>query len=320
MNENGTFTLAHLADPHLSSLTGVATTDLLNKRILGYLSWYWRRRAEHVPEVLSALVRDLNVVRPDHTVVTGDLTHIGLPNEFHQARGWLDSLGPPSEITVIPGNHDAYISTAWDRTFALWEPFMASDPTQLDAEKQMNADSIFPSLRVRGNTALIGLSSATPSAPFLAVGTLGSEQLRRLEQILEETGRQDLCRILLIHHPPLLGTVGWRKRLTDSAPLCSVLARQGAELVLHGHTHRTSVTQIETPWGSIPTIGVPSASSCSQEPNRRAQYHVYQVTQTAEGWELLVRARGYSSVENRFMAEGETRLTVCRSFSVMGYE
>jgi 3',5'-cyclic AMP phosphodiesterase CpdA len=81
-----TFTLAHLSDFHLSSLKKVKVRDLLNKRIFGYLKWRLSRGSEHSPEVLQALVRDLQITEPDHTVVTGDLTHLGLPVEFREAR------------------------------------------------------------------------------------------------------------------------------------------------------------------------------------------------------------------------------------------
>ncbi len=311
-NEHNSFTLAQISDPHLSSLVGVRIGDLLNKRAFGYLSWRLHRRAEHRSEILSALVHDLRAVGPDHTVVTGDLTHVGLPSEFRQVREWLDSLGSPADVTVIPGNHDAYVTTAWNRTFALWTPYMVSDPRGADTASSVNAKAIFPSLRVRGRAALIGLSTARPSAPFLAVGSLGSDQLQKLGRILEETSRQGLCRILLIHHPPFAGTVVWRKRLTDSASLRAVLTRHGAELVLHGHTHRTSLAQIEASSGGIPAIGIPSASARGRKPGRRAQYHIYRVTQTLQGWDLSISARGYSAADDRFIAEGETRLTLPR--------
>ena len=98
---------AHLSDPHLTSLDGVRWRQLLNKRVLGYLSWRRRRRAEHRSEVLDVLLEDLGTTRPEHIVITGDLTHTGLPDEFHQARLWLDRLGAAERVTVVPGNHDA---------------------------------------------------------------------------------------------------------------------------------------------------------------------------------------------------------------------
>ena len=162
---------AHLSDPHLTSLQGVRWQQLMNKRMLGYLSWRRRRRAEHRPEVLDALIADLQRTRPEHLVITGDLTHVGLPQEFHQARLWLDQLGACDKITVIPGNHDAYVRTAWSNTYAQWEPYMQSDPQWRGAAG--GGQDMFPTLRVRNGVALIGLSSAVASPPFMATGTLG---------------------------------------------------------------------------------------------------------------------------------------------------
>ncbi len=306
------FTLAQLSDPHLSSLHTINVRDFLNKRILGYISWRLHRRAEHSGKILSALHRDLSETRPAHIVVTGDLTHVGLPREFREARDWLHRLGSPSEVTLIPGNHDAYVTTAWDDTFALWAPYMASDFMSRDGEAVHDSHGIFPSLRVRGHVALIGLCTARPSAPFLAVGTLGRDQLNSLDQVLEETGRRNLFRIVLMHHPPSEDTVAWRKRLTDGAALRSVLARRGAELVLHGHTHRTSMAEIRTPTSSIPAIGIPSASAQGRKPGRRARYHVYRITRAGDGWDILVSARGYSPERDRFIAEGDTHLMIDR--------
>lgn len=307
-----TFTFAHLSDPHLTSLQQINVRDFLNKRILGYLSWRLRRRTEHSGHILSALHCDLSETRPSHIVVTGDLTHVGLPSEFLEARAWLHRLGSPFEVTLIPGNHDTYVATAWDETFALWQPYMTSDLAQHDGDPVRGAHNIFPSLRVRGHVALIGLSTARPSSPFLAVGSLGREQLDSLDQILEETGRQDLFRILLMHHPPSAGTVTWRKRLTDGAALRSVLERRGAELVLHGHTHRTSMTHIRTSASSIPAIGIPSASAQGRKPGRRARYHLYRITRTDDGWDVLVSARGYTPERDLFISEGDTHLTIRR--------
>ena len=106
-------TFAQLSDPHLSSPAPVRATDLLGKRALGYLSWRLARRHRHLAEVLAALVQDLRAAQADHVVVTGDLTHLGLPHEFEQARRWLDALGPAPALSVVPGNHDAYARSEW---------------------------------------------------------------------------------------------------------------------------------------------------------------------------------------------------------------
>jgi 3',5'-cyclic AMP phosphodiesterase CpdA len=304
-------TFAQLSDPHLSSPDGVRWRDLTNKRLLGYLSWHRRRRAEHRSEVLEALRRDLLGIRPGHTVITGDLTQIALPEEFRQARDWLDSLGSPSEVTVVPGNHDAYVPVSWAQGLSRWQPYLVSDEAPRDRRADP-AESIFPSLRVRGPVAFIGLCSARPSAPLLATGRLGERQLASLERLLEQTRGQGLFRVVLLHHPPVPGEERWRKRLTDAVRLCAVIARQGAELVLHGHRHRSVQSRIEIPGTHVAVFGIPSASSIGLKTGRMAQYHLYSVQASDSAWALELEVRGYSAETDRFVTQGTSRLAINR--------
>src|SRR5258708_2385595 len=104
------FVLAHLSDPHLGPLPQPRLSELASKRLLGYLNWRRNRHLVHRAEVLDAITRDLRAARPDHIAVTGDLVNIALPFEFERARGWLGSLGSPADVSVVPGNHDAYVA------------------------------------------------------------------------------------------------------------------------------------------------------------------------------------------------------------------
>jgi 3',5'-cyclic AMP phosphodiesterase CpdA len=312
MEMEKTFTLAHLSDFHLSSLNRLKLRALLNKRILGYLKWRLRRGAEHSPVVLEALLRDLQTTRPDHIVVTGDLTHLGLPAEFLEARNILQSIGSPSNITVIPGNHDAYVKTDWNSTFGLWEDYMVSDRPFLRDQLGTDSPKIFPSLRIREFVALVGVSTARPCGLFLAVGSVGELQLRELERILAEMGQQRLFRVVLIHHPPLPGMVSWRKRLTDGEPLRLILARQGVELVLHGHAHRGAQGQVETIVGEAPTFGVSSASALGHKTKRRARYHIYRLEKNPHGWQMAVSVRCYSPPSESFVDDTETHVVLPR--------
>lgn len=304
------FRIAHLSDLHLTSLVDVRIGDLLSKRALGCLSWRLRRRHEHVPEILLALLHDLSGQALDHIVITGDLTQIGLPNEFRQARQWLETLGSPTDVTVVPGNHDAYVHTPWEDTFAHWAPYMASDPELQTGEQPFLNNSFFPSVRVRGHTVLIGVTSACPSAPFFATGSLGIAQMNRLGHILDLACRQGLFRILLIHHPPVETTVGWRKRLTDRVALTTLLARHGVEMILHGHAHRASLEYLPWVQAGIPIIGVPSTSARGTKPEQRARYHIYDVHSSSHGWEIRTAVRTYSPGNYCFTEEGQRVIRV----------
>jgi 3',5'-cyclic AMP phosphodiesterase CpdA len=279
------FTLAHLSDPHLAPLPQPRFNELAGKRVLGYLNWLRKRRAIHRRDVLNALVRDLQAQAYDHVAMTGDLINIALKSEFAPARAWLETLGPAADVTVVPGNHDIYVraATAWPAKF--WGEYMRGDA-------MANAPSAgFPFVRRRENVALIALSSAVPTAPFMATGRLDDAQLRRLADMLRQ--HDSLFRIVLVHHP--LKTVhGRHKRLVDAAALYRVLSENGAELVLHGHDHVRSLQWIDGPRGRTAVVGVPSASALAHGSDDPAGYNLYRIDGAAGAWrcEMVSRARG----------------------------
>ena len=93
----------------------------------------------------------------------------------------------------------------WHQTMAHWTDYMISDTPRKDDQKANHTENIFPSLRIRGCVAIIGVCTARPSAPHLAVGSIGAGQLQKLETILAQTARKQLYRVVLIHHPPAPG-------------------------------------------------------------------------------------------------------------------
>ena len=288
---SGRLTFAHVTDAHLTSPDPSGIHELLNKRILGALSWRRRRRHVHRPEVLDALVADLRREAPDHIAITGDLTQIGLPGECAAARAWLDELAPPSAVSLVPGNHDRYARADWSRTVGLWAPFMSPDPERPPAPDRDPEDR-FPFLRIRGPVAFIGVSSSVVTPWLMATGSVGAVQRARLDDMLEATGRRALFRVILIHHPPVPGADKWRKRLTDAGELAALIRRRGAELVLHGHTHRLARNWLDGPEGRrVPVIGLSSASALDDEPGREARYALWTVTAGSGGHDLHLRTR-----------------------------
>ena len=302
------FILAHLSDPHLPYLQDIRLGDLLNKRFFGYVKWKLKRSSEHHEDVLGNLIDDIKANRPDHIAVTGDLTHLGLAAEVIKAKELLNALGAPSQISVIPGNHDAYVAGALNHCLTHWLDYIISDQTEMTPGKSVPTDSLFPSIRVRGPIALIGVCTARPCSTFLAVGSVGSNQLQRLRKILIETGQKGLFRVVLIHHPPVSGIVSWRKRLTDAKAFRTTVQQCGAELILHGHAHRHSIEQLKTPDGHAPVIGISSASAAVGDSKRRARYHLYRLLRVADRMEVRVTVRSHINQEGGFFTEEEFRL------------
>ncbi|MEM7642630.1 MAG: metallophosphoesterase [Pseudomonadota bacterium] len=237
------FSFAFLSDPHLPLPDSPREGGRFKQR-LGRGSWRRKRHLRHRPEVLAALLEDIRARRPDHIAIGGDLINIALPEEFERARDWLASVGGPGDVTLVPGNHDAYVPA---RGMESWQPWMTGD----------DGGPGFPFRRDRGPVSFIGLSSAVPKPPGLATGTLGASQIERAERLLSQArGR---VRVVLVHHP-VDGAASWRKALTDRADLQAVIGRVGADLILHGHLHHAHLGMVEGPSGGVPVIGVPSAS------------------------------------------------------------
>jgi 3',5'-cyclic AMP phosphodiesterase CpdA len=278
-----TFRLAHLSDPHLPPLPVPRLRELAGKRALGYLNWTRNRRKFHRRDVLDALLSDMQAHTPDHVAITGDLVNLALEAEFAPARAWVENVGSPDRVTVIPGNHDAYVRTTEHRFAEVFARYLDSDGTP--------GDGIFPFVRRRGPLALIGVSSAVPTPPLMATGWLGQTQLDALETILAKLSAEEAFRVLLIHHPLRSGSPN--KRLTDSSELLGLLQRYGVELVLHGHDHVHSLVRVDGPKGAIPAVGVPSASAVAHGRYPAAAYNLFSVGRDGGTWRCEQTVRGF---------------------------
>jgi 3',5'-cyclic AMP phosphodiesterase CpdA len=271
-----TFRLAHVTDPHFRGprgFPGARPGELFGKRAVGYLNLAVNRVRKHKMDLLEDMRVDVRAQAPDHLAMTGDLSNIALTSEWRSALAWLDLSGvAPDAISVIPGNHDAYVpevvaTREFERLFA---PYQTSD---LDREGEA---AHYPFVQIREPLALIGVSSAVPTGDLGAWGRIGEAQLARLETILTAPELRGLARVVLVHHPPVLHKDGEHRNLRDRDALGAVLLRAGAELVLHGHDHQDSRDQLPGPGGArIPIIGAGSASYAGG-PERRARYSIYE--------------------------------------------
>jgi 3',5'-cyclic AMP phosphodiesterase CpdA len=196
----------------------------------------------------------------------------------------MRKLGDPHDVSFTPGNHDAYVRDALsplERTFAPWTEGYR-----------------FPFSRERHGVAMIGLNSGVPTAPFLATGRLGRTQLDAFAGLLRETAARGLARVVLIHHPPMRGgRAPMLRGLDDARAFEAVVGEFGAELVLHGHTHRVmahGLPSIATrnALGFIPVIGAPSASAAAPDSAHRACYYLIRLDREGGLWRTSWRARG----------------------------
>ncbi|HZT48447.1 MAG TPA: metallophosphoesterase [Hyphomicrobiaceae bacterium] len=301
-------TVAHLSDVHLGPIAGFTPRYWNLKRALGYANWLRRRRHAHLRPALERLTADLEAQAPDHVAITGDLVNIGLPQEHANALAWLEGIGTPERVSVIPGNHDIYSWLGDDPGTDRWACYMASN-----AEGAVHAGhgEPFPFVRMLGRVALIGVNSAVPTPPFIASGRVGAGQLARLASILDRLGGAEVFRLVLVHHPPLPGQAKRYRDLQDADDLQTVLARHGAELVLHGHNHLSTLAWCGSVAGQVPVVGAPSASL--GRPHKKeplARYNLYRIA--GPPWTIELIGRGLEhpagdivELERRMLTPGE---------------
>ncbi|MEJ5901896.1 metallophosphoesterase family protein [Ochrobactrum teleogrylli] len=298
------FRLAHISDIHLSPLPRVRYRELASKRITGYINWLRNRKGAMHGTVLDKLVADMLAQAPNHIAVTGDLVNLALNLEIDIAADWLSKLGNPDDVSVVPGNHDAYVPGALDRSCRKWEPWMRGDGIDNKGKRPQ-----FPYIRVRDDVAMIGVSSARATAPFMASGDFRSAQAKRLAAALDEAGARGLFRVVMIHHPPIHGATPTHKRLYGIRRFQKIIRKHGAELVIHGHTHLATKYEIDGPNGQVPVICVPSASQNYGGHKPPARYNIFNIDRKPDGgWYCLWEQHGIEEVSERIFKISEQEL------------
>ncbi|WP_299815419.1 metallophosphoesterase [uncultured Roseibium sp.] len=304
------FKLAHLSDPHLGPLPDPKLLQLFSKRLLGYLNWHRNRSRIMGGSYLEQLVENMKIQAPDHIAVTGDLVNIALPLEISGARTWLEEVGEPENVSVVPGNHDAYVRGAVRKARKAWWPYMSGDDAQDAPSERGKPEATFPYIRRRDGVALIGVTTGRASAPWFATGRVGSRQSKRLKKILEDLGKEDLFRVVMLHHPPFKNATRWHKRLSDASRVRAVVKKAGAELILHGHTHIASIDNIDGPNGPVPVIGVPSATSAPGGSKPAARYNLFTIEKTGPGWTCRMEEHGFAEPDTPVTLLEDHQLTI----------
>jgi 3',5'-cyclic AMP phosphodiesterase CpdA len=266
--------LAHITDLHLLSLDGTRLFDFANKRWTGGVNILLNRGRHYLAEVFDRLVDDLNALGIEQVACTGDVTNLSLESEFRFARAHFDRIAVGSaNVLCVPGNHDTYITEIEGLFEKIFAPYCTPDPEFAVAGEP------WPAVRVRGDLALIGLSTSQASGWFMGYGTVGRGQLDRLERALTDERLAGRFRVIIMHHPSAgRHARSLRRGLHDHQAFAAVVRRAGAELVLHGHEHLDLRETLTGPDGrKIPVLGVQSGTYAIDSAKRRARYRVFHI-------------------------------------------
>ena len=298
------FRLAHISDIHLGPLPKLSARELASKRITGYVNWHRNRRKRLFGNILESLLDDIRSAGPDHLAVTGDLVNLAAKAEIEAATGWLAETGDPQSVSVVPGNHDAYVPGAFEALCHAWRPYMLGDDMALST----GGDNLFPYRRVRGNVALIGVSTASATPPFSANGLFGRRQALALRQQLVDAENEGLFRVVMIHHPPVRGAAKTHKRMIGIRRFGAVMRSAGAELVLHGHTHLDTLYRLPGKNRDVPVVGVPSASEAPGGHRPPAGYNLFTISGEPGAWTCTLDRHGLDEKSEHFQVTSSQEL------------
>ena len=293
--------IAHISDIHLGPMPPIRLRDLANKRATGYMNWRLNRAKHMCAEAGENLVNHMISQRADMNIVTGDLVNLALPAETQNAARWLKHLGPSKRVCMVPGNHDAYLSNSLEAALAAYGPYATGET--LD-------EAPFPFVRRVGEIAIIGCSSAIATPPFIAAGKFDEAQAVRLAKCLDILGEAGFYRIVAIHHPPAKQLARpLRKSLIGAKLFRNTIKSHGAELVLHGHTHNSSIHTIKGLDKKVPVIGVAAASACPSTSASPARYNLFNIEKRNNSWNCTMREFGYQRVGDNIVQRLQMRIS-----------
>ena len=164
-------------------------------------------------ETFEQVIEEVNQLRPDAVIVTGDLTNEGLSKEYEKCRTLLARLDT-KKIISLPGNHD-YRNTGY-LLFKKHFPFETVND-------------------LGGDVVIVTIGTARPDRDE---GEVGYRQNLWLERTMKKY--ENKVKILAMHHH-LIGipdTGSARVEVIDAGDVLRTILATKVNLVLCGHKHR----------------------------------------------------------------------------------
>lgn len=225
--------LLHVADIHYWKVV-MNPFRLLNKRFLGNVNVFIKRRHEFVTSRATEFSDKLASVGPKNLLMTGDFTSTSLTEEFAMARGFVDGLKDRGlSIQLMPGNHDVY--TFGSKRKGTFEEHF----------KDFIPENGYPTrVTLPGGTPIIMVPTVCPNI-ISSKGRITDKELASFETLLEQASSQ---LIVTGHYPVLHQTYGYSsksgRRLRNAETLRGLMGASGKQILyICGHVHHFSYVQ-----------------------------------------------------------------------------
>lgn len=218
--------VAHISDVHLleSRHRSRAARDKLRLSILSL------GRTLDADDVRRRFVSALRRARTaDHLVISGDLTEDGAPAQFEVlAEVLAESPWSPEQVTIVPGNHDAYHRPdAW---------LMALEGPMADYRRTSAPGAVAELPAV----TIVAVATTIDQHWMRAAGRVGHAQRARIADVVSLAQRRGHPAIVAMHHPPMPWglRLGFIEGLLDVDDVSALLQNHKNAYVLAGHIHR----------------------------------------------------------------------------------
>lgn len=179
--------------------------------------------------IAEKFLEEAAALRPDLTLLSGDLTMRARRSELAAARDFVNRL--PEPRLLIPGNHDIpLINHPFDRFFRSFRRY-----------QEIFGQELEPELITAGvHVVSLNSSRAFGFHADWSEGRLSKRQLARMEEKFQN-GPPDHYRILMLHHPLLELQIAGRAVVKPLRDLMQAMETARVDLVLCGHFHRSQI-------------------------------------------------------------------------------
>ena len=198
--------------------------------------------------VFMEAVSEINNLRPDMIILTGDITDGGYYREYKQAMKYLAMFEAP--LFAVPGNHDSR-----NLGYQSFEELVGERSWKLTKDNEFT---------------VIGLDSSSPDEDR---GHIGLPQHLWMEHQLDDCVIDERFSIVALHHHlvSIPDTGRERNVLSDAGDILKTITTHEVDLVLSGHKHVPNIWKVNN------TVIVNAGSLCSKKLRGKIgnSYNVY---------------------------------------------
>ncbi len=245
----------------------------------------------HDEDLVEAVERQVNELKPDLVVISGDFTQRAKTEQFKEACLFLEHLRDSGhEVLGVPGNHDVPLYDVLRRFLS-----------PLARYRRFIDESLCPFIELPG-VAVLGINTAR-SLTFKD-GRINKDQVQFIRETFARTPSNSV-RILVTHHPLLALQVGEEieRAIGRQEMALDAVEESGVDMLLAGHNHHASsqdASDLVTRAGGVLVVQAGTATSTRV----REQEQSFNVIDVTEG-SVVITVHGWS--DDAFEAKDASR-------------